>query len=98
MVSAARQVDFESSGGRLVATGGKELPLKSVEIVGDAKGGIARVILRQRFSNPHEEPLAVTYSLALPADAAVSGFAFTIGNERVVGEVDRKAKARERFE
>jgi Ca-activated chloride channel family protein len=98
MVGAMVQNGFESSGGRLVSTSGEELPLKAVDVSADAKGGLARVTLKQRFYNPHEEPLAVTYTLGLPADAAVSGFAFTIGEERVVGEVDKKNKARERFE
>jgi Ca-activated chloride channel family protein len=56
------------------------------------------VVLEQRFRNPHPEPLHVTYLLPLPVDGAVSGFAFRIGERRVVGEVDRRAVARERFE
>jgi Ca-activated chloride channel family protein len=56
------------------------------------------VTLNQRFENRHAAPLRVTYSLPLPADAAVSGFAFVIGDRRVVGEVARREDARERFE
>jgi Ca-activated chloride channel family protein len=56
------------------------------------------VVLEQRFRNPHPDPLHVTYLLPLPVDGAVSGFAFRIGERRVVGEVDRRAAARERFE
>jgi Ca-activated chloride channel family protein len=56
------------------------------------------VILSQRFENPHAETLAVTYRMPLPADGAVSGYAFRIGGRRIVGEVDRRAAARERFE
>jgi Ca-activated chloride channel family protein len=40
----------------------------------------------------------VTYTLPLPADAAVSGFSFRIGEQRIVGEIDRREAARERFE
>ncbi|HEX4994741.1 MAG TPA: VIT domain-containing protein [Methylomirabilota bacterium] len=36
--------------------------------------------------------------MPLPAEAAVSGYAFRIGARRIVGEVDRIAAARERFE
>lgn len=97
MVSAM-QSQFESSGGRLVSVDGKVLPLKAVQLSADAKAGLARVLLTQTFSNPYAEPLKVTYQLALPADGAVSGFAFTVGSTRIVGEVDRKAAARERFE
>ncbi len=87
-----------SAGGRLVSTTGRALPLLGTAITVDAAGGIARVVVEQRFHNPHAEPLAVTYSLPLPADGAVSGFAFRIGGRRVVGEVDRKQAARERYE
>lgn len=97
MVSAM-QTGFESSGGRLVSVDGKVLPLEDVRLSADAKGGLARVLLTQTFANPYAEPLRVTYQLALPADGAVSGFAFTVGEVRIVGEVDRKASARERFE
>ena len=60
--------------------------------------GSLRVVLEQRFHNPHVEPLSVVYSLPLPADAAVSGFAFRIGDRRIAGEIDRRACARGRFE
>jgi Ca-activated chloride channel family protein len=86
------------TGGRLVATDGRALPLRSTELAAEAGGGIARVVLTQRFVNPHSEPLTVEYLLPLPSDAAVSGFSFILGERRVVGEVDRKAEARARFE
>lgn len=85
-------------GGRLVATDGRTLPLRSTELAAEAGGGIARVVLTQRFINPHAVPLTVEYLLPLPSDAAVSGFSFILGERRVVGEIDRKAHARARFE
>ncbi|MCL2777621.1 MAG: c-type cytochrome [Polyangiaceae bacterium] len=88
----------ESSGGRLAATDGRVLPLKETRLTVDAKGGIARTTLQQTFANPHAEPLAVTYLLPLPADGAVSGFAFRIGERRICGEIDCKQAARERYE
>lgn len=86
-----------SSGGTIVPRPGI-LPLLGTILQAEARGGLCRLILRQRFHNPHHEPLSVTYSLPVPEDAAVSGFAFTIGDRRIVGEVDRKASARQRFE
>jgi Ca-activated chloride channel family protein len=88
----------ETSGGRLVSTDGRALPLLWVEIAADARGGIARVVLEQRYRNPYPDPLNVTYLFPLPHDAAVSGFAFRLGERRVTGEVDRVAAARERYE
>src|SRR5688572_28156341 len=87
-----------SNGGRLVAADGRTLPLKAASLTADAKGGVIRVVLEQRFVNPYNEPLQVTYQMALPADGAVSGFAFRIGEDRIIGEVDTKKKARDRFE
>lgn len=88
----------DASGGRLVAIDGRTLPLTAASLTADAKGGIVQVKLSQTFHNPHAEPLRVTYALPLPADGAVSGFSFTIGDHRVVGEVDTKQQARARFE
>ncbi|MBI2892172.1 MAG: VWA domain-containing protein [Deltaproteobacteria bacterium] len=93
-----REMSEEGSGGRLVAAGGRELPLRDVRLEASAHAGIARVTLVQRFANPAAEPLRVTYALGLPADAAISGTAFTIGEHRIVGRIDRRAAARERFE
>ncbi|MEM9066989.1 MAG: VIT domain-containing protein [Myxococcota bacterium] len=86
-----------SSGGRLVTAQGT-LPLTSTHLDAEATGSLARVTLTQRFRNPHAEPLHVTYLLPLPSDGAVSAFSFQIGERRIVGEVDRRASARERFE
>ena len=88
----------ESSGGRLVTADGRTLALRGATLRADARGGIARVVLEQRFANTFAEPLAVTYLMPLPSDGAVSGYAFTIGDKRIVGEVDRREAARERFE
>ncbi|WP_394841326.1 VWA domain-containing protein [Pendulispora brunnea] len=82
----------------LISTTGPNLPLTRVRVEADACGGLARVKLEQHFRNPHGEPLAVTYSFPLPSDAAVSAFAFRIGDRRIVGEIDRRTAARERFE
>lgn len=93
-----RTAQSESTGGILVATDGRELPLRGASLKIEAQGGIARTVLEQRFENPYDDPLAVTYLLPLPHDGAVSAFAFRVGERRVVGEVDRRAAARERFE
>src|SRR5687768_10482502 len=61
-----------STGGRLVSADGRELPLQSVHLAAEAGGGIARVVLTQRFANPFDQPLEVRYLLPLPSDGAVS--------------------------
>ena len=87
-----------SNGARLVSSQGRELPLEETHLRAEAGGGIARTVVEQRFVNPHDEALHVTYSLPLPADGAVSGFAFRIGDQRVEGVVQKKADARATFE
>src|SRR5512137_949749 len=87
-----------SAGGRLVAVDGRALPLLGTRLAATASGGLCRVLLEQRFKNVHAEPLRVSYLFPLPHDGAVSGFAFRLGERRIVGEVDRLASARERFE
>ena len=89
---------FTSAGARLVTVGGRDLPLRRIDIRGQAQGGLARITLEQRFQNPYPDPLRVTYQMPLPPEAAVSGYAFRIGERRIVGEVDRVEAARERFE
>jgi Ca-activated chloride channel homolog len=86
------------NGAILVAADGRTLPLVASELRADACGGLARAELVQTFTNPYAEPLHVTYQVPLPADAAVSGYRFRIGEREIVGEVDRKDRARERFE
>lgn len=86
------------SGGRLVTPDGTDLPLRHASVHAEARGGIARVVLTQRFLNPHDQPLLVKYLLPLPSDGAVSGFCFHIGDRRIVGEIDRRVAARRRFE
>ncbi|MBL9026472.1 MAG: VWA domain-containing protein [Myxococcales bacterium] len=83
---------------RLIPTEGKVLPLEASELRVDAKGGLARVVFTQRFRNPYQEPLSVTYKLPLPADAAVSGFVFRIGERTIRGRVEGRSEAREQYE
>ena len=89
---------IRSSGARLVTADGKELALAAVTLRSEAFAGIARVVLEQRFVNRFAEPLEVTYQVPLPADGAVAGYELLIGERRIKGEIERRQKARERFE
>jgi DNA-binding SARP family transcriptional activator len=82
----------------LVSPEAKALPLKAAKLAVDAGLGLAEVVLEQRFSNPHAEPLHVTYSLPLPHDAAVSRFRFRVGDRVIEGTIETRDKARERYE
>ena len=72
----AIEVTHPSNGARLVSVDGRQLPLRSVAVGGQARGGLARVVLKQTFSNPHAEPMKVTYTMPLPAEGAVAGYEF----------------------
>jgi Ca-activated chloride channel family protein len=85
-------------GAEVVTADGRSLPLISATLRGTARGGIARLVLEQRFENRHAESLHVTYRMPLPADGAVSGYAFVIGGRTIVAQVQRTEEARERFE
>ncbi|MEO8843834.1 MAG: VIT domain-containing protein [Kofleriaceae bacterium] len=87
-----------SAGAELVTSDGRVLALTAARLVGDAGGGIARLVLEQTFANHDSEILKVTYRMPLPADGAVSGYEFVIGERTVKGVVDKKRAARERFE
>jgi Ca-activated chloride channel homolog len=88
----------QGTGGQLVASDGRYLPLRGITLSGDAHGGLARIVLEQRFHNPHQEALRVSYQVPLPVDGAVAGYVVHIGDRRIVGEVERIEAARERFE
>src|SRR5262249_16521122 len=90
--------DTVASGARVVTADGRLLPLVAARLHGTAQGGIARLVLEQRFENRHAETLQVTYRMPLPAGAAVSGYSFAIAARRVVGRVERTRDARDRFE
>ena len=96
--SAIAPPQDSSAGGRLVALDGRPLPLLGTRLTATAAGGLCRVVLEQRFKNSYAEPLHVSYLFPLPHEGAVSGFAFRLGERRIVGEVDRLTSARERFE
>lgn len=97
-MSAATMSEIPSHGAIAITTGGRALPLRAAWLRVDARGGLARVVLEQEFVNDHAEPLQITYQLPLPADGAVGGYRFRVGEREIVGEVDRKDRARERFE
>ena len=88
----------ELAGGALMGAEGRVLPLLGTSLRVQARNGVARVVLEQRFRNVYDVPLQVTYSFPLPADGAVSEFAFRLGERRIVGEIERREAARERFE
>lgn len=87
-----------SAGAELVTSDGRSLALVGARLVGEAQGGLARLVLEQMFENTYDENLRVTYRMPLPADGAVSGYEFELGDRVIKGTIDKKHQARERFE
>lgn len=83
---------------RLVSADGAELALRATHLRCVAEGGFARVVLAQTFVNPLDRAVEVTYQLPLPADAAVGGFEFVLGDERVTGRVEGREQARRSYD
>ncbi|HYM80824.1 MAG TPA: VIT domain-containing protein [Candidatus Limnocylindria bacterium] len=77
----------------LVAVDGRTYPLKSARIDARAEGGLAFTTLVQSYLNPYAEPLEVLYTLPLPADGAVVGYCFRLGEKLIRGEVERRDDA-----
>lgn len=61
-------------------------------------GMIARVIVRQRFSNPAQDWAEAEYLFPLPTDSAVDYMAMTIGERRIVGEIREREAAKRLYE
>lgn len=91
-------IDPEGRAPEVTTTDGRSLPLVGAKLRGEAKGGLARLVLEQTFENRFAETLNVTYRMPLPADGAVSAYAFEIAGRTITGRVDKKQAARERFE
>lgn len=77
----------------LVTVDGRTFPLRSARIEARAQGGLASSTLIQEYANPHAEPLEVLYTMPLPADGAVAGYAFTIGERTVTGTIESREEA-----
>jgi len=87
-----------SAGAEVFTSDGRQLALVSAQLRGELEGGLGRLVLEQKFHNDFAENLQVTYRMPLPADGAISGYEFVIGERTIKGAVDRKAAARDRFE
>jgi len=97
-VLASIAPDLPTRGAEVVTRDGRSLPLVSARLTAEAQGGIARLVLEQRFENRHAEHLHVTYRMPLPADGAVSGYAFELAGRTIAGRVHPRREARDQFE
>ena len=73
-------------------------PLKHTDVTADIAGYVARVTVKQEFTNLSKEPVEALYSFPLPNDAAVDEMTMTIGTRVVRGQIKRKEEAQAIYE
>ena len=101
--AAARASELPLPGGTLNARGpdGEILggcPLERTEVSSEISGFVARVIVKQIFSNPFPDPIEAVYSFPLSERGAVDGMRIRTGGREIRGEVRPREEARELYE
>ncbi|WP_017326520.1 VIT domain-containing protein [Synechococcus sp. PCC 7336] len=97
----ARAIEFEREpedyGGLYAQIDGEivAFPLQQTEVTADVAGNIARVEVRQSFTNPYDYPLEAIYQFPLPEDAAVDDMEIQIGDLVVRGEIKERQEAQQ---
>src|SRR5262245_10772559 len=65
--------------------GGRDVPLRGVEVEGDVFGGHAHVRVRQRYQNDERKPVEAVYTFPLPSDGTLVGFSMTCDGRKIEG-------------
>ncbi len=91
----------ELSAGELMWTSDQgliALPVIETKVLLEVHGVMLSGRLTQRFRNPSEEVIEVTYLFPLPERAAVSRMELVIGTRRIISRVEERAEARRSYE
>jgi Ca-activated chloride channel homolog len=89
--------DSEAGLGCLRTDGGN-LPLRELRLDARITGLTSRVVLTQRFVNPHREALEATYVFPLPDRGAVTGLTMTAGGRTVTARLREREQARAEYD
>ncbi len=73
-------------------------PLSGTEVTAHVEGFVARVEVRQTFTNPYDRPVEAVYLFPLPDDAAVDGMQLRSGERVIEATIQRREQAREAYE
>ena len=79
-------------------TDGSNLVLQGVKAQGRVVGRMLDMTLEQRFRNSESVNVEVVYTFPLPWHAVLLGLEVELNGQTLVGVVQRKAKAREKYE
>jgi Ca-activated chloride channel family protein len=74
------------------------VPLTGVSIHADLSGFCARVVVSQRYVNTESTPIEAVYVFPLDEGAAVCGFEAVVDGTLVVGELEEREKAFEKYD
>ncbi len=99
----AENVVYAPEGGLLDAIGadGARLgpcELEHTDVDAEISGRFARVNIKQRYHNPHDEKIEAVYTFPMSHGSAVDRMTMTVGDRVVVGEVKEKLRARQIYE
>ena len=94
------EVNPEDLGGLFAEVDGLQLafPLENTATTAQISGNVARVEVRQTFTNPYDFPLEAVYQFPLPENAAVDEMEIQIGDLIVRGEIKERQEAQEIYE
>ncbi|WP_437649325.1 VIT domain-containing protein [Sorangium sp. So ce362] len=77
----------------LCTSAGHPVPLLGVSLSGEVFGGVARLVVRQRYRNEERRPIEAIYTFPLPSEASIAGFAMECAGRRLEGEVKEREEA-----
>jgi Ca-activated chloride channel homolog len=75
-------------------TAAGNLPLAGLDVEAHLNGLVSRVVLGQRFVNPHREPIEATYVFPLPDRGAVTDLRMVAAGRTVVARLQERGAAR----
>jgi len=78
--------------------GDQRIPLRGVKIDVKASGAAAQVTVAQRYQNTEKVPVEAVYSFPLDESSAVCRFEVDIGGKRIVGKIEEREKAFEKYD
>ena len=81
-----------------VTVDGSPLLLEGVKAQGRVVGRMLDMNVEQRFRNPEDTNVEVVYTFPLPWHAVLLGLEVELNGHTLVGAVQRKAKARQKYE
>ncbi len=81
-----------------VAADKTPLPLEHTAVKADITGFVARVEVKQIYSNPSKNPLEAIYVFPLPENSAVDDMRIRIGDREIRAEIKKRDEARQTYE